>query len=75
MKSGDTKILDHNYGLWYDRRRDDHERIRRMDGEVWTPFYELPFARSGQGLAWDGLSKYDLTKYNLWYWDRLKTVR
>jgi hypothetical protein len=67
-----TKILDHNYGLWYDRRRDDHERIRRMDGEVWAPFYELPFARSGQGLAWDGLSKYDLTKYNLWYWDRLK---
>src|SRR5205823_11913911 len=29
--------LEHNYGLWYDRRRDDHERIRRMDGEVWPP--------------------------------------
>jgi hypothetical protein len=72
MKNGYTKIIDHNYGLWYDRRRDDHERIRRMDGDVWAPFYELPFARSGQGLAWDGLSKYDLTKYNLWYWDRLK---
>lgn len=72
MQSGTVKILDHNYGLWYDRRRDDHERIRRMDGEVWTPFYELPFARSGQETAWDGLSKYDLTKYNLWYWDRLK---
>jgi hypothetical protein len=71
MQSGSVKILDHNYGLWYDRRRDDHERIRRMDGEVWTPFYELPFARSGQDKAWDGLSKYDLTKYNLWYWDRL----
>lgn len=73
MQKGSLKILDHNYGLWYDRRRDDHERIRRMDGEVWTPFYELPFARSGQDKAWDGLSKYDLTKYNLWYWDRLKT--
>lgn len=73
MQLGTVKILDHNYGLWYDRRRDDHERIRRMDGEVWTPFYELPFARSGQDRAWDGLSKYDLTKYNLWYWDRLKT--
>jgi len=73
MKNGSVKILDHNYGLWYDRRRDDHERIRRMDGEVWAPFYELPFARSGQDKAWDGLSKYDLTKYNLWYWDRLKT--
>ncbi|WP_245893734.1 DUF6298 domain-containing protein [Sphingobacterium gobiense] len=64
--------IDHNYGLWYDRRRDDHERIRRMDGEVWPPFYELPFARSGQGLAYDGLSKYDLTKYNPFYWGRLK---
>lgn len=61
-----------NYGLWYDRRRDDHERIRRMDGEVWPPFYELPFARSGKDTAWDGLSKYDLTKYNQFYWGRLK---
>lgn len=72
MAQGPVKILDHNYGLWYDRRRDDHERIRRMDGDVWPPFYELPFARSGKDLAWDGLSKYDLTRYNLWYWDRLK---
>lgn len=64
--------LDHNYGLWYERRRDDHERIRRMDGDVWPPFYELPFARSGVGAAWDGLSKYDLTRYNHFYWDRLK---
>jgi hypothetical protein len=72
MKVTGPKILDHNYALWYDRRRDDHQRVRRMDGEVWAPFYELPFARSGQGLAWDGLSKYDLTQYNLWYWDRLK---
>ncbi|HLR25020.1 MAG TPA: DUF6298 domain-containing protein [Fodinibius sp.] len=63
--------LDHNYGLWYDRRRDDHQRVRRMDGDVWAPFYEQPFARSGKGTAWDGLSKYDLTKYNHWYWDRL----
>ena len=69
---GDQMIaLEHNYGLWYDRRRDDHERVRRMNGEVWPPFYELPFARSGQGMAWDGLSKYDLTKYNTWYWKRL----
>lgn len=72
MKASFLKILEHNYGLWYDRRRDDHERIRRMDGEVWAPFYELPFARSGIEKAWDGLSKYDIAKYNLWYWDRLK---
>ena len=72
MKSNSMLALEHNYGLWYDRRRDDHERIRRMDGEVWPPFYELPFARSGKDTAWDGLSKYDLTKYNTWYWSRLR---
>lgn len=72
MKTTNTIAIEHNYGLWYDRRRDDHERIRRMDGEVWPPFYELPFARSGIGTAWDGLSKYDLTKYNKFYWGRLK---
>jgi len=72
MQKENIIVLEHNYGLWYDRRRDDHERIRRMDGDVWPPFYELPFARSGKELAWDGLSKYDLTKYNTWYWSRLK---
>jgi len=71
LQADNIVALAHNYGLWYERRRDDHERIRRMDGEVWPPFYELPFARSGQGTAWDGLSKYDLTKYNKWYWNRL----
>ncbi len=64
--------MEQNYGLWYERRRDDHERIRRMDGDVWTPFYELPFARTGISSAWDGLSKYDLTTYNYFYWSRLK---
>jgi hypothetical protein len=72
LKDDRFAVLDHNYGLWYERRRDDHERVRRMDGEVWAPFYEQPFARSGEGTAWDGLSKYDLTKYNTWYWQRLK---
>lgn len=72
MVSTNTIAIEHNYGLWYDRRRDDHERIRRIDGEVWPPFYELPFARSGREKAWDGLSKYDLSKYNLFYWSRLK---
>ena len=72
MKAAHIIGMEQNYGLWYDRRRDDHERIRRMDGEVWPPFYELPFARSGKDIAWDGLSKYDLTKYNLFYWSRLK---
>lgn len=65
-------VVDHNYGLWYDRRRDDHERIRRIDGETWPPFYEQPFARSGKEAAWDDLSKYDLQHYNEWYWNRLR---
>ena len=72
MRTQHLIAMEQNYGLWYDRRRDDHERIRRMDGEVWPPFYELPFARSGKETAWDGLSKYDLTKYNPFYWGRLK---
>ncbi len=72
MNGNHLVVLDHNYGLWYDRRRDDHQRIRRKNGDVWGPFYEQAFARSGKGTAWDGLSKYDLNKPNAWYWSRLK---
>ncbi|MBA7580229.1 hypothetical protein ES708_22120 [subsurface metagenome] len=72
MLKNNILAIEHNYGLWYDRRRDDHEMVSRIDGDVWPPFYELPFARSGEGIAWDGLSKYDLTKPNHWYWMRLK---
>jgi hypothetical protein len=64
--------LEHHWGLWYDRRRDDHQMVRRINGDVWPPFYEQPWARSGQGAAWDGLSKYDLTKFNPWYFGRLR---
>ena len=71
MKESGSVALDHNYGLWYERRRDDHERIRRLNPDVWPPFYEQPFARSGQGEAWDRMSKYDLTKYSYFYWNRL----
>ncbi len=71
MTGNHIAAFEHHYGLWYDRRRDDHEMIRRMDGDVWPPFYELPFARSGKETAWDGLSRYDLTAYNNWYWNRL----
>ena len=72
LKNNGYGALDHHYGLWYDLRRTDHERVRRADGDVWAPFYEQPFARSGQGTAWDGLSRYDLTKPNEWYWSRLR---
>ena len=64
--------FEHNYGLWYDRRRDAHDTGKRTDGNVQPPFLEQPWARSGEGKAWDGSSKYDLTKFNAWYFDRLK---
>jgi hypothetical protein len=72
LREQGAAALEHHYGLWYDRRRDDHQMIRRIDGEVWPPFYEGPWARSGQGTAWDGLSRYDLTKFNPWYFGRLR---
>lgn len=71
LENNNYCILDHHYGLWYDLRRTDHERVRRADGDVWAPFYEQAFTRTGQGTAWDGLSRYDLTKSNRWYWMRL----
>jgi len=62
----------HSYGLWYDRRRDGHRTQRRKDGNVIPPFFTQPWARSGQGKAWDGLSKYDLTKFNSFYFEQLR---
>jgi len=59
-----------NPGLWYERRRDSHTMERRNTADVWAPFYESPWARSGQGIAWDGLSRYDLTRFNPWYFAR-----
>ena len=105
MQRTHTLLFSQNYGLWTDRRRDDHERIRRKDGDAWAPFYEQPFARTAQSvhnsqfivhnnnaiqsnkaqptmnyelctmnsnLAWDGMSKYDLTTLNKWYFWRLQ---
>jgi hypothetical protein len=71
LRADGTAALVHHYGLWYDRRRDDHEMVRRIDGDAWPPFYEQPWARSGKGTAWDGLSKYDLSRFNPWYFNRL----
>ncbi len=64
-----------HFGLWYDRRRVDHNYYgspEQRTGDVWAPFMELPWARSGQGKAWDGLSRYDLTRFNPWYFERLR---
>ena len=95
MQHDHTLLFSQNYGLWTDRRRDDHERIRRKNGDVWAPFYEQPFARTGKtlsnspclggepeaapkqgrmegSLAWDGMTKYDLTTLNKWYFWRLQ---
>jgi hypothetical protein len=57
-------------GLWYDRRRDEHSINMRPDSNVWAPFYEMPWARSGKGTASDGLSQFDLTQFNPWYFER-----
>jgi len=65
----------HHYGLWYDRRRVNHNYYGSPEmrtGEVTPPFIELPWARSGAGKAWDGLSKYDLTRFNPWFFERVK---
>lgn len=62
----------HTPPLWYDRRRDSHVIDRRTDGNVVAPFLEMPWARTTQGQAWDGLPLYDLTKFNPWYFNRLK---
>lgn len=71
VEENDILAWDQNYGLWYDRRRDDHERIRRRDADTWAPFWEQPWGRTGEGSSWNGLSLYDLTQNNTWYFDRL----
>ncbi len=71
QESGKCMLWQHP-PLWYDRRRDDHSRVQRMDGEVVAPFYETPWPRSGQGLSADGLSRWDLEQTNPWYFSRLR---
>ncbi len=61
-------------GLWYDRRREEHLITRREDGDAYGPFFESPWRRTGRGQAWDGLSKYDLTQYNPWYFSRMREM-
>lgn len=72
MKQQGISFYQSGPAIWYDRRRDEHSIKERFDGDVWPAFYELPWARSGEGKAWDGLSKYDLGKYNIWYFNRMK---
>jgi hypothetical protein len=67
-----TPFFNGGHGLWYDRRRDAHTIGEQPDANVWAPFYEMPWARSGKGRAWDGLSKFDLTRFNPWYFERTR---
>ncbi|HVW22414.1 MAG TPA: DUF6298 domain-containing protein [Opitutaceae bacterium] len=61
-------------GLWYDRRREEHLITRRLDGDAYGPFFESPWRRTGRGQAWDGLSQYDLTRFNPWYFSRMREM-
>ncbi len=64
-----------HYGLWYDRRRINHNFYGSPElpaDDATPPFMEMPWARSGKGRDWNGLSKYDLTKFNPWYFQRMK---
>ncbi len=67
-----TPFFNGGPGLLYERRRDAHIITAQPDANVWAPFYEMPWARSGKGKAWDGLSKYDLTRFNPWYFARTR---
>lgn len=71
MEKGD-RVFYGGVGLWYDRRRDDHRLNPRDSGDVWAPFFEMPWARSGKGIASDGLSQFDLGTYNPWFFDRTR---
>jgi hypothetical protein len=71
MQADGVATYDHHYGLWYDRRRDEHTMVQQANSDVAPPFLEQPIARTGPGTSWNGLNKYDLTKFNPWYWHRL----
>jgi hypothetical protein len=70
LKQRGTDFYISSPGLWYEHRRDAHNDFHQIDGKVWAPFYEMPWARSGKGTAWDGLSLYDVSRYNPWYFER-----
>ncbi len=72
MVAQDTPFFQSIPGLWYDRRRDEHSVNSRADANVQAPFYEMPWARSGKGTAADGLSLFDLSQFNPWYYERLR---
>ena len=70
LKQRGTAFYISSPGLWYEHRRDAHNTFHQPTGDVWAPFYEMPWARSGKGVAWDGLSLFDVSRYNPWYFAR-----
>jgi hypothetical protein len=70
LKERGTAFYISSPGLWYEHRRDAHNTFHQANGNVWAPFYEMPWVRSGKGVAWDGLSLYDVSRYNSWYFAR-----
>lgn len=42
-------VLHHRTGLWYERRRNDHERNMHADAEVWAPLMKCLIAVAGRG--------------------------
>lgn len=70
LKQRGTVFYISSPGLWYEHRRDAHNTFHQANGDVWAPFYEMPWARTGKGTAWDGLSLYDVSRYNPWYFER-----
>jgi len=68
-------VFQQHYGLWYDRRRINHDFYGWPEltaDDVCPPFMEMPWARTGQSSDWDGLSRYDLSRFNPWYFQRVK---
>ena len=65
-------VMMHHMGLWYDYRRNDHERNMHADADAWAPFNESPWCRTGIGEAQDRMSRYDLRKLNPWYFARFR---
>ena len=50
----------------------EHVRILRSNN-TWSEFDPLPYERTGPGSAADGKPKFDLTKFNRAYFDRLRS--
>lgn len=70
IKSRNSLFIEVKPGLWYDHRRDAHIIVPQPSADVWAPFYEMPWARSGTGTGMDGLSLFDVSRYNPWYFER-----